>query len=49
MIENNIGLFSDNFEILKVVNNDEGKFEAYKNGFVKVIFKDRTICKMAKN
>lgn len=47
-MEENIGLLSDNFDILKKVENDDGFFEAYKNGFVKARFHDRTICKMSK-
>lgn len=48
-MEENIAYLSDNFEVLKKIENDDGTFEAYKNGHIKAIFNDRTICRMAKN
>ncbi|KRX10210.1 hypothetical protein PPERSA_10876 [Pseudocohnilembus persalinus] len=48
-IEQNIVYLSDKFDVIQKIENEEGIFEAYKNGFVKAKFMDRTICKLSKN
>ncbi|EWS72240.1 tetratricopeptide repeat protein (macronuclear) [Tetrahymena thermophila SB210] len=41
-------LYSDNYEVLHKSENDLGKFEAFKNGCIKILFRDRTILRWMK-
>ncbi|KAL4463887.1 hypothetical protein ABPG74_005824 [Tetrahymena malaccensis] len=41
-------LYSDNYEVLHKCENDLGKFEAFKNGCIKILFRDRTILRWMK-
>lgn len=46
--DNTASLYSDNYEILHSCQNEFGKFDAFKNGCLKIIFKDRTILRWMK-